>query len=445
MSNSRKNMALGVFLLGAGHHAAAWRHQEANARGNIDFRQLVQLAQTAERGKLDMVFIADALAVGRSLSSIEHNVGGALEPFSLLSALAAVTEQIGLVATSSTTYNEPFHTARKLATLDHISDGRSGWNIVTTGTEAEAHNFGRETNLAHELRYERAGEFVKVVKELWDSWEDTALLADKASGIYADLDKVREIDYKSDWFTVKGPLDVPRPPQGYPVLIQAGSSPAGQAFAASIAEVVFTAQQTIEEAKHFYQSVKGQLASFGRAEHGLLIMPGISPILGATEQEAREKQQELDALVLPHVAVAQLSGLLNFNLASYDLDGPLPSIPLPEASTSGVISRIKMLVSLAEKEELTIRQLSQRVIGARGHKTFVGTAVQLADLMEEWFRQGACDGFNLMPPLLPSGLDEFVDEVVPELQKRGLFRTQYSGTTLRDHLGLSSPYPAYRT
>ncbi|WP_042167864.1 LLM class flavin-dependent oxidoreductase [Paenibacillus gorillae] len=444
MSNSRQHMALGVFLLGAGHHAAAWRHQEANATGNIDFRQLVKLAQTAERGKLDMVFIADALAVGRSLSSIGHNVGGALEPYSLLSALAAVTEQIGLVSTSSTTYNEPFHTARKLATLDHISAGRSGWNIVTTGTEAEAHNFGRETNLAHELRYERAGEFVEVVKELWDSWEDTALLADKASGVYADLDKVREINYKGDWFTVKGPLDVPRPPQGYPVLIQAGSSPAGQAFAASIAEVVFTAQQTIEEAKVFYKSVKNQMADFGREEHELLIMPGISPILGATEQEAREKQQELDALVLPHVAVAQLSGLLNFNLASYDLDGPLPSIPLPATSTSGVISRIKMLISLAEKEEMTIRQLSQRVIGARGHKTFVGTPGQLADLMEEWFRQEACDGFNLMPPLLPSGLNEFVNEVVPELQRRGLFRTQYRGTTLRDHLGLSRPLPAYQ-
>ncbi|MFC3749574.1 LLM class flavin-dependent oxidoreductase [Paenibacillus sp. GCM10012306] len=443
MNKRREHLALGVFLLGAGHHASAWRHQEANARGNIDFRHFVKLAQTAERGKLDMVFIADALAVGRSRSSIGHNLGGALEPFSLLSALASVTDKIGLVATSSTTYNEPFHTARKLATLDHISEGRAGWNIVTTGTEAEAHNFGRETNLAHDLRYDRADEFVHVVKKLWDSWEDTALIADQRSGVYTDLDQVREIDHKGNWFTVKGPLDVPRSPQGYPVLIQAGSSTAGQAFAARTAEVVFTAQQTIEDAKQFYTSVKGQMAAFGRAEHELLIMPGISPILGETEQLAREKQHELDALVLPHVAIAQLSGLLNYNLASFDLDGPLPDIPLPESSTSGVISRIKMLIGIAEKDNLTIRELSQRVIGARGHKTFVGTPAQLADMMEEWFLQGACDGFNLMPPLLPNGLEEFVDKVVPELQKRNLLRTRYTGVTLRDHLGLKRPLNSY--
>jgi FMN-dependent oxidoreductase (nitrilotriacetate monooxygenase family) len=344
-----------------------------------------------------------------------------------------------LTATVSTTYNEPYNVARKFATLDHISSGRAGWNIVTSQLDVEAHNYGRAEHPEHGLRYQMAKEFVEVATQLWDSWGDDSLIVNREAGQFADPAKIVEVEYKGEWYSTKGTLNVPRPPQGYPVLIQAGSSEPGQQFAASFGEVIFTAQQSLQEAKKFYESVKSKLAGSGRARDSMKIMPGLSPILGSTEEEARQKYNELQELIPPEAVVGMLSGMLGFDLTHYPLDEQLPDIPDPVQASNGMKSRIQLIMDMARHDKLSILELGRKLIGARGHLQFVGTYEQLADLMQLWFEEYGCDGFNIMPPVLPGDLDEFVDHVIPILQSRGLFREEYTGNTLREHLGLARP------
>ncbi|MDF5713182.1 MAG: LLM class flavin-dependent oxidoreductase [Rhizonema sp. NSF051] len=441
--STKRQLRLGAFLMSSGHHVAAWRHPFAAADGGLNFQHYRQIAQTAERGKFDMIFFADGVAVrdrgkgteGLSRTSVVH-----FEPLTLLSALSVVTEHIGLTATVSTTYNEPFHLARKFASLDYLSGGRAGWNLVTSATVAEAQNFSQEKHMEHTLRYERAKEFVDVVTALWDSWEDDAFLRDKESGVYFDPDKLHVPNHKGEHFSVRGPLNVARPIQGYPVIIQAGSSDDGQELAAQTAEVIFTAQQTLAEAQAFYSGVKGKLAKYGRSPDHLKIMPGVFPVIGRTEQEAKDKYEQLQELIHPQVGLGLLSGLVGgVDLSGYPLDGPVPVLP----DTDLAKSRLKLLTDLAQRENLTIRQLYLAIAGARGHRTILGTPEQIADQLEDWFVNGGADGFNIMPPYLPGGLDEFVELVIPELQRRGLFRTEYEGRTLRENLGL--PRPAHKS
>lgn len=435
MGKNARKLHLNVFLMSVGHHEAAWRRKDTEPHRVTDIRYFTKLAQIAEQAKFDSLFLADGLAIGRN---IRHGTMSGLEPFTLLSALAAVTERIGLIGTVSTTFNEPFHVARKFASLDHISNGRAGWNIVTSGSDFEAANFHGKSHLEHAKRYERAKEFLEVAVKLWDSWQDDAIVIDRDAGIFADDSKVKTIDHQGEWFNVRGPLNVPRTPQGYPVLVQAGSSEDGKAFAAQYAEAIFTAQQTLEEGQQFYADVKGRLAQYGRQPEQLKILPGICPIIAPTESEAKEKERQLNELTVPAYGVNQLSQMVGIDLFQYPIDGPLPELP-PLEAINGNKSRYQLVADLAKRENLSIRQLTYRLAGGRGHRVFAGTAVQVADQLEEWFTNGAADGFNVMPPYLPGGLEEFAQQVVPELQRRGLFRTEYESDTLRGHYGLSRP------
>ncbi|MGG4096469.1 LLM class flavin-dependent oxidoreductase [Paenibacillus lautus] len=433
-------MHLGAFIYYAGHHHAGWRHPTSDVEGMFGIELYKQLAVTAERGKFDMMFFADLLYV----TQVENSASGMLDPLTLLSALSTVTDKLGLTATVSATYNEPYNVARKFASLDWISGGRAGWNIVTSQLDIEAHNYGRAKHPEHGLRYEMAREFVEVVTRLWDSWEDDALVLDRESGRFADGAKVQPVDYSGQWYSTKGPLNVPRPPQGYPVLIQAGSSGPGQDFAAQYGEVIFTAQQSKQAAQEFYASVHSKLSHYGRGSKSLKIMPGLSPVIGSTEEEARRKAQELLELIPPASAITVLSGFLNYDLSGYPLDQPLPrNIPDPVAASNGMKSRVQLYMDMAYQGNLSILELGRKILTSRGHMQFVGTPEQLADMMQDWFEGYACDGFNIMPPVLPGDLDDFVNTVIPVLQERGFFRTEYSGTTLREHLGLTRPEPGH--
>ncbi|MVV48112.1 LLM class flavin-dependent oxidoreductase [Pseudomonas sp. PB120] len=434
-------MSLGAFLMSSGHHLAAWRHPRAWSGGGLDFQHFKKLTVSAERGKFDAIFFADNLALMGSPELGQYTTAGdVFDPLVLLSGLAAVTERIGLVSTVSTSYNEPYLLARKFASLDHLSGGRSGWNLVTSATDLEALNFGREQHFEHGDRYARAEEFIDVVTGLWDSYEDEAFVRDKASGVFFQPDKLHVLNHKGEHYRVRGPLNIPRTPQGYPVLIQAGSSEPGKALAARTAEVVFTAQQTLGNAQAFYADVKGRLAGYGRRPDQLKIMPGISPVIGRTQAEAEDKYQQLQDLVEPRVGLGLLAGMAGgFDLSGYDLDGPLPELPL----SNSMQSRQALFIDLARRENLSIRQLYLKIAGARGHHTVIGTPKTIADTLEQWFVEQAADGFNIMPPFLPEGLDDFVEGVVPLLQQRGLFRQEYSGTTLREHLGLERPGNRY--
>ena len=432
-SSPLRELHLNAFIMSTGHHEAAWRHPEVEPTRALTLQHYVDIARTAERGRLDSVFFADGVALH---GNVKHNTHSAFEPLTLLSALAASTTHVGLIATASTTYNHPYTLARAFASLDHLSGGRAGWNIVTSAGQDEARNFGLAGRPDHEARYARATEFVQLAKALWDSFDDEAVIADKASGIYADTDLIAPIDHQGPHFAVRGPLNIRRPVQGYPLLVQAGSSESGKEYAARFAEAVFTAQQTLQEAQDFYADLKGRLAAHGRRPDDLLILPGISPVIGRTEEEARANEATLNALINPAYGLAQLSTMLDHQLTVADLDGPLPPVAV---GTEGNQSRKQLVLDLSDREGLTVRQLIQRMAGGRGHRVFAGTAVQVADQIQEWFEQGAADGFNVMPPTLPGGLDDFVDLVVPELQRRGLFRTEYTGSTLRDHYGLSRP------
>ncbi|MEO5878091.1 MAG: LLM class flavin-dependent oxidoreductase [Streptosporangiaceae bacterium] len=435
MSTSR-TLHLNAFLMGVGHHEAAWRHPRTDGVDVTDVRHYQRIAHTAERGRLDSVFLADGVALW---GNVRHNALNTLEPLTLLAALAAVTEHVGLIATVSTTYNEPFHVARKFASLDHISGGRAGWNIVTSASEAEAYNFGI-TRPDHADRYARAEEFLEVVEKLWDSWQDDAILRDVPAGEYSDTTRIHRVDHEGEHFRVRGPLNISRPPQGRPLLVQAGSSEAGKEFAARWAEAVFTAQQTLAEGKAFYADLKGRLARYGRREDELLILPGVSPFVGSTEAEARQLETEFQDLANPVYGVTQLSSMLGEDITGYDLDGPLPELP---GGTEGGKSRFDLVTGLARRENLTIRQLIGKLAGGRGHRVIAGTPEQIADQLQEWFEHGAADGFNVMPPYYPDGLDDFVDHVVPILQARGLFRTEYEGATLRANYGLARPESRY--
>ncbi|MDQ1536101.1 MAG: hypothetical protein QOE58_494 [Actinomycetota bacterium] len=439
MTKDNRQLHLNAFIMPNGHHEAAWRHPAVDPAAALTLSHYVDIARTAERGKLDSVFFADTAALD---GKVKYNTHTAFEPLTLLAALAASTQHIGLISTASTTYNHPYTLARSFASLDHLSGGRAGWNIVTSAGQDEAHNFGLEARPDHDVRYARATEFIQLAKALWDSFDDEAIVADKESGIYADADLIIPIDHEGEYFTVRGPLNIRRPVQGYPLLVQAGSSEAGKQYAAKFAEAVFTAQPTLRDGQAFYSDLKGRLAAHGRHPDELLILPGISPVIGSTEQEARDRAAELNALISPDYGVAQLSGILDTDLSGHDLDGPLPEVG---TRTEGNQSRFDLITQLARRESLTIRQLIERLAGGRGHRVVTGTPEQIADQIQLWFEQGAADGFNIMAPTLPDGLDDFVDHVVPELQRRGLFRTDYTGTTLRDHYGLTRPANPNRT
>jgi N-acetyl-S-(2-succino)cysteine monooxygenase len=435
MTTARRQLHLNAFLMTVGHHESAWRFPETDPLAAWDLKHYVHLARVAERGRFDSIFFGDGPALQ---GDIRFRPVGRLDPTALLPALAAVTERIGLVATASTTYNEPYNVARRFASIDHISGGRAGWNIVTTAGSDAAQNFGLDDVPEHRHRYERATEFVEVCRALWDSWEDDFLIGDKGSGHFADASKIHRIDHEGRFFRVKGPLNVPPSPQGHPLLVQAGSSEDGREFAARHAEAVFTAQQTLEDGRAFYTDLKRRVQSYGRDPARVKILPGIVPVIGGTEAEAQAREAELARLQVPAYGLRQLSSLVGVELGEVDLDRPLPELG-DARDVQGHQSRFTVVTDLARREKLTVRQLLVRLGGGRGHRTFTGTPEQIANTLEEWFDAGAADGFNVMPPLLPSGLEEFVEHVVPLLRQRGLFRSEYTGATLREHYGLDRP------
>jgi FMN-dependent oxidoreductase (nitrilotriacetate monooxygenase family) len=353
-----------------------------------------------------------------------------------MAALAAVTSRIGFVSTASTSWNEPYTIARKFASLDHISGGRVAWNIVTSSVDGEARNFGRERIADHAARYARAREFTQIVCGLWDSWADDAFVRDKASGIFFDPAKVRPLNHRGEYFAVEGPLNVPRPPQGHPVLVQAGASDDGRAFAAEFAEAVFTNHLTLESAQQYYADLKGRAQLLGRSPDGILIMPGISPYVGRTEKEAQERYAYMQSLVDPVVGIEMLSTVLGTDVSAFPLDEPLPELTRTHVGSQASFDN---WTSLARSENLTVRELVLRIVGARGKSVIVGSPAQIADHMQHWFENGGADGFNIMAPYLPGAHDDFVELVIPELQARGLFRTEYEGATLRENLGLARP------
>ena len=441
--SKRRQLSLAAFFHPTGHHVASWLHPQSQIDAGTNFRHYVELAQTAERAKFDFIFLADAAAVRHgNLKALRRwpQYMAYFEPITLLSALAAVTEHIGLVATATTSYNEPYHVARKYASLDHISGGRAGWNVVTSGNLSEAWNFGLAEHYEHGDRYDRAREFISIVQGLWDSWDDDAFVRDRASAIYFDPEKLHVLGHKGKHFSVRGPLNVARPTQGYPVIVQAGSSETGREFAAEYAEVIFTTAETIERSKAFRSDIRARMSKFGRAPEHIKIMPGLSPVIGRTEAEAEEKHQFLQSKIHPDVGLELLSAALGgFDLTPYPLDGPLPDVP----ETKGSKHHFKQVMDMARVEGLTIRQIYMRYAGARGNRTVKGTPLQIADQMEDWFRNEAVDGFLIQPPYLPGGLDDFVTTVIPELQRRGLFRQDYEGHTLRESLCLPRPESRY--
>ncbi|MFE2417063.1 LLM class flavin-dependent oxidoreductase [Streptomyces hokutonensis] len=430
-----RRLTLGALVHGSGGHIAGWRHPDARPDGQLDFAFHADLARTLERGRFDALFVADVAAIwGHQLDSLSRT-GRAehFEPLTLLAALSLVTEHIGLAAKATTTYNHPFHIARKFASLDHISGGRAGWNVVTSVVPLEAANFGRDSHLEHELRYRRADEFVQVVKGLWDSFDDTAVVRDKEGGRYYDPAGLHTPHHRGEHFTVRGPLNISRPPQGHPVLFQAGSSATGREFVARHGEVLFTTQHELGAAQDFYTDVKARAARFGRDPDDLLVWPGLTPLVAATETEARRRLAELQDLIHDDVA----RRLVQDNIGDLDLtdrpvDGPLPDIP----DTNRSKSRRELLLKLAHDEKLTIRQLAHRFAAG---SAVAGTPEQIADHIETWFHARAADGFNISFPYLPGPADDFVDHVVPLLQRRGLLRTEYEGATLRENLGLTRP------
>lgn len=441
-STPPRTMNLGAFVHETGQHVAGWRHPGGHTGSGTDFAQALDVARTAERGKFDLLFLADGAAVTTSGSPESRRRMGKVvkfEPITLLSALASVTSHLGLVATATSTYNEPYTLARQFASLDQISGGRAGWNLVTSNNEAEALNYNREQHYAHADRYDRAVEFAEVVVGLWDSWDDDAFIRDQETGVFFDPDKLHTLAHRGKHFSVRGPLNVARSPQGRPVLVQAGASDTGRELAARTAELVFTAQTTFEQATEFYADVRSRLSRYGRRQDEVKIMPGFYPVVGRTESEAREKFDFLQSLIHPSVGLAVLEHTIGVHdLDKYPLDGPVPDM----GDTNGPLSRQRLLLEAARRDKLTLWELCLLNAGPRGHVLAVGTPSQVADVMEHWFLNGAADGFNVMPAWLPGSLTDFVDMVIPELQRRGLFRTEYEGNTLRDNLGL--PRPANR-
>ncbi|MCR9255260.1 MAG: LLM class flavin-dependent oxidoreductase [Alphaproteobacteria bacterium] len=444
MGREKTGLRLGAFLYPTGYHVAAWRHPDTPADAGVNFRHFADLARTAERGCFDFLFLADSVAMrGTDMPALSRTAVryvAQFEPLTLIGGLAALTERIGLTVSATTTYTEPFHLARMLASLDHMSGGRIGWNLVTSQNPAEAYNFGLEAHPPHGERYARAHEYADVVRGLWDSWDDDAFLRDKRSGLFFDPDKLHVLDHKGPHFSVRGPLNIPRSPQGRPVIIQAGSSEDGRTLAASVGEIIFTAQDTKAGAQAFYADMKARVTAEGRNPDEAIVMVGVLTYAGRTRAEAEDRVEALQALVDPIVGLSLLASELGgVDLSGCDPDGPLPPLP---ASNAGK-SRQRLLVEMAEREDLTIRDLYRRVAGGRGHHQLVGSPEDIADSFEDWLADGAADGFMIMPPALPQGLDDFVALVVPELRRRGLVPDAYRGTTLRDHLGLPTPVSRY--
>ncbi len=424
-----RQMHLGVFVLGTGNHSAGWRYDGA-AISNLDLAVTQEIARIAERGKFDLLFISDGLVMdpGDHPSFLCR-----FEPTTLISALSGATRHIGLGATVSTSFGQPYHVARAFASIDHISNGRAAWNVVTSSAAKAALNFSRERHMDHELRYEVANEFVDVVNGLWDCWDDGAILADKTTGAYIDPERVRPLNHKGRFFQVRGPMNIARCPQGRPIIIQAGGSPSGLELAARTADVVFSVVQELTSAKAAYADLKGRLAKYGRAPEALAVLPGVMPIIGDTDAEAKDKLSTLQSWLTPSNAAILVSSRIGYDVSGYPLDGPVPAPP-PDGN-SRTFSRV--LFETARRERMSLRDLYNLTAAARGHWVVCGTPQRIADTLEEWFAEGAADGFNILPPYFPGAFADFVDLVVPELQRRGLFRRDYQGTTLRDHLGLA--------
>ncbi len=430
MQNPPRQMHLGVFVLGTGNHIAGWRYPGA-ADSFQSLPVIQEIARIAERGKFDLLFLGDSLVAGVN----DHpSFTARFEPITMLAALAATTTHLGLGATSSTTYGEPFSVARAFASLDHLSGGRAAWNAVTSSGARAAANFGRE-HPRHAARYEVAEEFVDVVRGLWDCWEDGAIIADRETGQYINPDKVRELNHKGEFFQVKGPLNIGRCPQGQPIILQAGSSEPGLALAARTADVVFSVVQDLDEAKIAYRALKDLLPKYGRVESDIALLPGVMPVIGATEAEAREKLNTLQGFVTGSNAATLLSQRLGVDVSGFPMDELVPELPLPDSSHGFA----RTMLAKAKREKMTWRDLHNLTGAARGHWVICGTPESIADTLELWFTEKAADGFNILPPYFPGSFDDFVDQVVPILQARGLFRRDYSGTMLRDHLGLARP------
>ena len=432
MSQERQ-LHLNLFLDGFGHHIASWRHPHSQLKHPV-FERYLEATRVAEQGKFDAVFFADSLAVDPNVVKSGRVRGHEIEPLTLLSALAAQTSHIGLIGTATTTYNEPYHIARKFASLDLISNGRAGWNLVTTDLAAEARNFNIEEHIPHQNRYARAEEFYDVVMGLWKSWDIDAVIKDRQAGQFFDPQKLRTLNHKGPHFSVSGPLNVTPSEQGHPIVVQAGSSERGKNLAARTADVIFTAQANFSSAQAFYRDVKGRLADHNRKAHQLSVLPGLYVLVAKTEAEAKTKQAILDELIDEDVGLGLLGRMLgNFDLQNIDVNTPLPEL---ETTETGQQSRQKLLTQLSSDEQMTVKQLYQRVAAGRGHCCVVGTPEMVADHIEYWFKHEAADGFNIMPALLPDGLNDFVKWVIPILQQRQIFRTDYAGTTLSQHYGI---------
>src|SRR5713101_2104517 len=432
MSAAKRQMHLGVFVLGTGNHSAGWRYQGA-ATSNCSWPVLQSIARIAERGKFDLFFISDSLAMdaGDHPSFVSR-----FEPTTLIGALSALTRHIGLGATVSTSFGEPFHVARAFASLDHLSGGRAAWNVVTSTNSAAALNFSRERHYEHDLRYEIATEFVDVVRGLWDCWDEDAVVADRATGTFLDASKVRPLNHKGRFFSVRGPLNMQRCPQGHPIIIQAGGSPPGQELSARSADLVFSVVNgDPTAAKSAYDGLKQRVVKHGRVPEDLAILPGVMPIIGETEAQAKEQLDRLQSWLTSTNALTLVSQRLGHDISGYPLDGPVPE--LPQTQRGQAFS--KVLLDMARREKMTLRDLYNVTAAARGHWVIYGSPKRIADILEEWFTAGRADGFVIMPAYFPGAFDDFVDLVVPELQRRGLFRTEYSGSTLRGHLGLRRP------
>jgi FMN-dependent oxidoreductase (nitrilotriacetate monooxygenase family) len=436
---SDQRMKLGLSMQGYGYHHSGWLHPDAPRGGAVDFKHYLRLAETARRGRFDMAFLADFTTfpmVDIPKGALGRRDRDSLDPLSILTALAPFTENIGLVATTSTTFSNPFHTARAFASIDMISGGRVGWNVVTSFQDEEAKNFGSSQILEKSLRYQRAEEFVDVVAGLWDSFDGDTFEYDKATGRYFDPAKVRVLDHVGPHFQVKGPLTVPRSPQGRPILVQAGASDEGQQFAARIADVVYAVQNELGAAQAFYRGLKERVVRFGRKASDVKVMPGLLPVIADTEEAAKRKYKEMQEMIDPLVGLEYLARVFG-DLSGYPLDGPVPEL----RTDMQLASRSKVHLETARRNNYTIRQMFQSVAIGNAHHTVIGTAEQVADVMECWFREGAADGFNILPAISPVSVVEFVDHVVPVLQKRGLFRTEYESATLRGNLGLEEPKP----
>lgn len=441
----QKKMIIGMSIRGLGYHPAAWRHPDVPANGTFDFEHYARSARAAERGRCDLIFFADGIGIRErdlprgSLARSGYEIVE-MEPMTLLPALAVLTKHIGLVTTASTTYNEPYNLARKFATLDHISKGRAGWNVVTSWSEAEAKNFGREEQMDYDTRYARAAEFVDVVKGLWDSWDEDAFLFDKERALFFDERKLHTLNHKGRFFTVKGPLNVARPPQGHPIIVQAGASEQGRELAAATADIVYAIHGSKSVAQAFYADIKGRMGKYGREPGDLKILPALRPIVAPTLQEAQAKFDQLQDLLDPLVGLGRLNNAFG-DLTGYPLDGP---VPLGRLGPSELRSVAKQLVERVRRENPTIRQLYRQVAGEGGFCR-IGTPSQIVDEMQDWLESDACDGFNITPTHLPAGCEDFTEMMTPELQRRGLMRREYEGMTLRENLGLKPAANRYAT